>query len=539
MFLIKNAGNLVYIAEGYKKINFGWFKMKSIEKDIEEIKIYFNTFEEIFLANQQQLWDLFKLALEKKVADNIQQDEMINDAKIFLNCLFNNACPLEELAETIHTHIRGKRSIFLFLQIKDVFLNCIVEYISNIVAFEDRIDLVKIIFKLKHVIESIAWQTETNSDSHKEIITYEFLKPIQKQIDELLHELASWVNPIMAVFFMANQKGEMQAFSSVQKDISIFEDINIRVSMSSQWGQGPVAHAYRTDKVVYVNNRQDNRLEPFLPFWEKVGINSAILLPVTRGHYKFGVLALTFATERANDFRVEDALAPFIDKFTNFILVNYKEGEEKVYKSLLLRNYDKSFQALVSLLEKKDKYTAYHSQLVTSYALKIAENLNISNSEQELLRVGGILHDIGKVGILDNILLKPGKLNVDEWAEIKKHPAYGFQIITQMDVHNDISEIIHYHHERWDGNGYPIGLKGTRIPYLTRIVSMADTLEAITSNRPYRKANDFSFAQQEIFKNKGNQFDPELVDRFMSIPIEEFTSVKNQIENADTSSILR
>ncbi|MCD6390160.1 MAG: HD domain-containing protein, partial [Desulfobulbaceae bacterium] len=130
----------------------------------------------------------------------------------------------------------------------------------------------------------------------------------------------------------------------------------------------------------------------------------------------------------------------------------------------------------------------------------------------------GVLHDIGKIGIPDKILGKPGRLSAEEYAVIKKHPEQGAKILRPMESDRriaSISKIIKHHHERYDGNGYPDGLKGKEIPYLSRIIAVADSYDAMTSDRPYRKGMDIVTAKEEIRKNSGSQFDPILAEKFI------------------------
>lgn len=157
-------------------------------------------------------------------------------------------------------------------------------------------------------------------------------------------------------------------------------------------------------------------------------------------------------------------------------------------------------------IEAKDSYTRGHSDRVAKYSVEIGKELGLSEKGLKILKLGAQLHDIGKIGIPDAILLKPGKLTDEEYMAIKKHPEIGVNILKNAEIFNDIIPIVLYHHERWDGRGYPQGLKGEEIPFFARICSIADTFDAITSKRSYRDANDLEFARDEIEKNIGTQF---------------------------------
>jgi len=186
-----------------------------------------------------------------------------------------------------------------------------------------------------------------------------------------------------------------------------------------------------------------------------------------------------------------------------------------LYDSLFM-NLHATLRALVRSLEAKDPYTKLHSERVTQWALAVARKMNCSEEEIESLTFAGHLHDIGKIGIRDQILMKPGRLTEEEYEIIKTHPVIGAEIVGHLGLLHLETSIIRHHHERWDGNGYPDGLKGKDIPKLSRILAVADTYDAITSRRPYRKAMPDRFACEEIKKNSGTQFDPEIVQAFLS-----------------------
>ena len=178
----------------------------------------------------------------------------------------------------------------------------------------------------------------------------------------------------------------------------------------------------------------------------------------------------------------------------------------------LMQSLMASLMSLVSALEAKDPYTQQHSSRVTEYALQIARVMGCSEVENQKLNSSGPIHDIGKIGIHDSILNKTGKLTKDEFEQIKAHPQIGVNIISPLGLDPDEEAIIRNHHERWDGKGYPDGLKGEKIPKLSRILFVADAFDAMSSNRAYRDALPFSTCLQELTENSGTQFDPEVVE---------------------------
>ena len=186
-------------------------------------------------------------------------------------------------------------------------------------------------------------------------------------------------------------------------------------------------------------------------------------------------------------------------------------------KELLEKSYLESIEVLRRTVEVKDVYTRGHSDRVSEYSLLIGKKLNLPPEQMKTLKIGALFHDIGKIGIPDAILLKTDKLTDDEYSEIKNHPAIGAHILSNASIFADIIPIVKHHHERYDGKGYPARLAGEDIPYLARIVAVADTFDAMTSRRSYRQALDFDYTMNEIERCKETQFDPSIADVFLEI----------------------
>jgi len=176
-----------------------------------------------------------------------------------------------------------------------------------------------------------------------------------------------------------------------------------------------------------------------------------------------------------------------------------------------------SITALVYALEAKDKYTSGHSQRVAEISVAIAAELGLSKPEIEQMRLAGLIHDIGKIGVREAVLNKPGKINDKEFRHILSHSSIGEHILTPIVEDEVILKAVRHHHERYDGNGYPDGLAGEKIPLAARILAVADTYDAIISGRPYRAAQSIKAACDEIEDNRGSQFDPKVVDAFVRI----------------------
>ncbi|MFH2137011.1 MAG: HD domain-containing phosphohydrolase [Candidatus Omnitrophota bacterium] len=176
-----------------------------------------------------------------------------------------------------------------------------------------------------------------------------------------------------------------------------------------------------------------------------------------------------------------------------------------------------TIKALAMALDARDHYTHGHSQQVTDYSVAIATEMDLSLEDIERIRDAGLLHDIGKIGIADAVLLKPGRLTDEEYAQIRKHPEIGKKILSPVRSLTDKIPLIYHHHERYDGGGYPDGLKGENIPLGARILAVADSYQAMTSDRPYRKALPMEVAISELNKGRDKQFDTKIVDIFIEV----------------------
>ena len=221
------------------------------------------------------------------------------------------------------------------------------------------------------------------------------------------------------------------------------------------------------------------------------------------------------------------------DKFDQLLLliesglksVNQMRTITKMNENLE-KSYMDSIEILRHTVEAKDPYTRGHSDRVSEYAVLLGKKLNLTNEDIEKLKIGGLFHDIGKIGIPDSILLKESKLTDEEYLKIKEHPVIGYNILENADMFKNILDIIKYHHERFDGNGYPERLAGTNIPYLARITSIVDSFDAMTSKRSYRDSLPMDVVKSEILQNLGSQFDPEIGIAFLDILDNDFNSIK-------------
>jgi response regulator RpfG family c-di-GMP phosphodiesterase len=190
--------------------------------------------------------------------------------------------------------------------------------------------------------------------------------------------------------------------------------------------------------------------------------------------------------------------------------------------------YRATLKALVTALETRDSETHGHSERVVAFSLRLGREMNLSEDELTSLEFGSLLHDIGKIGVPDAVLRKPAPLTEPEWYEMRKHPLHGEQILGGIQFLGGASRVVAQHHERWDGSGYPIGLRGEQIDQNARIFAVADAFDAITSDRVYRVCKPYEAAAREIEEWAGRQFDPAVVEAFRRVPPEEWEALRRR-----------
>jgi ribonuclease P protein subunit RPR2 len=206
------------------------------------------------------------------------------------------------------------------------------------------------------------------------------------------------------------------------------------------------------------------------------------------------------------------------------LAVHEREAEQRERE--LRDSYEATVRALAGAVEARDAYTGKHAERVAAYGLEIARAHGMAASDETQVEFGFLLHDIGKVAISDAILHKPGRLTRPERDEMRRHPVIGEEIVRGIEFLGDARQVVRSHHERWDGSGYPDGLAGERIPLPARVFAVADTLDAVTSDRPYRAASSFEQARAVIEAGAGTQFDPEVARTFAEIPDERLEEIR-------------
>lgn len=365
---------------------------------------------------------------------------------------------------------------------KDIIGNLKIEGIELSGTTEKTIEIIA------NELEIILENAELYYKMDKKIIELSFLNSISVALSSItdVNELKNMINDSIGVLFgLANydlyvyEKGYFLDFKEVNGDIVKIKQKKVE------------------DESLYILNKFGN-------------------IKVKKEYY----IPLVIKEKLIGAIRV-DAIENFKAVDKNIIRIFLTQLSIILQNNLMyFENRKRSFDIIKSLsqaIEEKDTYTKGHSHRVMTYSIKLAEKLKFTNDEIEQIRYAGILHDIGKIGISENILLKNGKLTDEEYEIIKQHPEKGYKIMSHISSLHEISKIVKYHHERPDGKGYPEGLKGEEIPKAAKIMALADTFDAMTSDRPYRKGLGLDIAKAEIQKYKGLQFDEEIADVFLEM----------------------
>jgi HD-GYP domain-containing protein (c-di-GMP phosphodiesterase class II) len=204
--------------------------------------------------------------------------------------------------------------------------------------------------------------------------------------------------------------------------------------------------------------------------------------------------------------------------------------QERSRSQELRRSYRNTVRALANAVEARDAYTGKHAERVTAFGLELARALGLPDEGWAQMEFGFLLHDIGKVAVPDAILFKTSRLTDEEYALITLHPTVGAEILRDVDFLGEGKLVVRHHHERWDGTGYPDGLAGDQIPVAARVFAVADALDALTTDRPYRPASSFADARAEIRRSAGSQFDPDVVSAYDTIADETFAGLREGMQ---------
>lgn len=290
-------------------------------------------------------------------------------------------------------------------------------------------------------------------------------------------------------------------------------------------GKSIAGKVFEEEKVYPVSDLRKNSNYQKAEFTVREGVLSLICAPLSAQSRKIGVLSVYFPSARV--FTPEEVeFFTILATFLSMLIINYQLHRE------IQQTYLKTIESLVIAMEEKDFYTKGHSERVRDYSVKIAKRLGLPLEEIEIISQMAILHDIGKLTIDSSILNKPEDLSEEEWNLMKQHPIIGARLISPVKGLRSGIPIVKHHHERVNGRGYPDGLRGDSIPHLARIVAVADALDAIVSPRPYRKSRTLEEAKEEIRKNIGSQFDPEIAGVLIQLIEEGVIKTSEQLQKS-------
>ncbi len=241
----------------------------------------------------------------------------------------------------------------------------------------------------------------------------------------------------------------------------------------------------------------------------------------------FNLDALSISVERALEHR-DLVLANLRHQEELELAVEEKTRMLRLALSEVQGTFNATVEAMVGSIEARDCETQHHCRRAREYALLLAQRMGLKGRELRDVGWGSLLHDVGKIGVPDHILLKPGPLTPEEWVEMRKHPIIGYRLLAPIRFLQGAAQVVLHHHERWDGSGYPYGKAGEDIPLGARIFMVADAVESITSRRPYKRALPFATAEEEILRCAGTHFDPRVVEVFREIPREDWIAVREK-----------
>jgi len=328
---------------------------------------------------------------------------------------------------------------------------------------------------------------------------------IESIIKRIIKEVKKILNVEIVSVFKVDEKNKKISFYEFTKGGKILRTIEI------EWGKGIVGHVAIHKKPLIVNDvTKDRRFYPGID--KKTGFKTKNILAYPLIVQKKIIGVIEAINKKNGEFNRNDLeIVSLISSSAAIGLQNaflYKELED-LFKGTIT--------SLASAVEAKDPYTSGHVNRVTDLSIELAKRRGMSEEDLKNVELAAILHDIGKIAIPDSILKKPDRLTDEEYEIIKTHVYHGARILTPIPGMKGVIPAVLHHHERWDGKGYPMGLRGSDIPLIARIITITDSFDAMNSDRPYRKRIPSDVIRKELVENAGKQFDPELIDIFLEI----------------------
>ncbi|MCX5806291.1 MAG: response regulator [Proteobacteria bacterium] len=346
----------------------------------------------------------------------------------------------------------------------------------------------------------------------------------KKKIELLNRELQRKIKELTTMYQISNQFNSLTIFNDVyEKMLHIVYDA-LEVKSCGYYifdGKNKELILYK-EKTKNGGNVLESRIPVSEDFLEHLrsqkkylAKNDELYLPIS---IKGECIGFIMVDSKRNGLRKDDHL---LDSDLFFLKLIAEKASTQIENRMLYESlFENVFQTLTSLIaaiNKRDLYTKNHCHRVTDMSLRLADKMNLADYERNVIKFVGPVHDLGKIGISDSILLKPGKLSDEEYYMMKSHSVFGEEILSRFDILSNEAKIIRSHHERYDGKGYPDSLSKDEIPVCSRVIAVCDTYDAMTTNRPYRNALEKGHALNEIERCKGSQFDPDIADYFIEM----------------------
>jgi PAS domain S-box-containing protein len=340
-------------------------------------------------------------------------------------------------------------------------------------------------------------------------------KAIAEKIIDLLDQKMDWHHTAIRLYHPETKTLELLAFNlpnpNSQEEHSATEK---RFKTMQRFDQGLSGWVVQHGQTVRSSDlKNDPRYFDTFP-----GLQSGLYVPIKIAERVIGVISIE--SEQPNAFSESDERLTFTLAGQAAIAIENATLFDDLQRSNseLMLAYETTLEGWSHALDLRDRETKGHTQRVTEMVVSLARVFGLSEAELVNVRRGGLLHDIGKMGVPDHILLKPGELTEEEWKQMRMHPVYAYDLLSHIAYLHDALDIPHYHHEKWDGTGYPHGLKGEQIPLVARIFAVVDVWDALCSDRPYRPAWTREDVREYIRASSGTHFDPQVVSVFMQMP---------------------
>jgi putative nucleotidyltransferase with HDIG domain len=321
----------------------------------------------------------------------------------------------------------------------------------------------------------------------------------------LVEEVQRFMNTTTCVLFLADDNtGDLKVESAAGVRADSLKDFFILK------GESITGNVLASKEPLLVNDLKKDSYYQSISQESYLG-NSFICVPLLIKGLPIGALNVTAKKTSSPFTNRDEELLVNVARMGAIAFLNSRLHEQ------IQEDYLKTMMTLAVILDARDPYTKRHSENVTRYSVAIAREMGFSSAQIETIRRSALLHDIGKIGIRDDVLLKPGKLSPEEFEQIKIHPVKSQEIVSSLPFLREVAGLVRHHHERFDGNGYPDGESGENIELGARIMAVSDSFDAMTTDRPYRKRLPVNQAVEELISCKGTQFDPKVVDNFVAI----------------------